>query len=98
MPTSSPQRLRQLLSRNQILAVPAPYDMVSARLIERAGFEAVYLSGYGHSASHLGMPDAGLMSFSETLERVHHLVRAVNIPVAVMLFWSSPERTRSPCW
>jgi 2-methylisocitrate lyase-like PEP mutase family enzyme len=55
--------------------------MVSAKLIERAGFEAVYLSGYGHAASHLGLPDAGLITFSEMLERLHHLVRSVNIPV-----------------
>ena len=73
--------LRDLLARNQILLVPASYDMVSAKLIERAGFEAVYLSGYGHSASHLGLPDAGLISFSEMLDRVHHLVRSVTLPV-----------------
>jgi len=55
--------------------------MVSAKLIERAGFEAVYLSGYGHAASHLGLPDAGLITFTEMLERLHHLVRSVSIPV-----------------
>ncbi len=73
--------LSQLLQRDSILVVPASYDMVSAKLIERAGFDAVYLSGYGHSASHLGLPDAGLISFSEMLERLHHLVRSVQIPV-----------------
>jgi 2-methylisocitrate lyase-like PEP mutase family enzyme len=73
--------LKELLSRGQILVVPASYDMVSAKLIERAGFPAVYLSGYGHCASHLGLPDAGLISFSEMLERLHHLVRSVRIPV-----------------
>jgi 2-methylisocitrate lyase-like PEP mutase family enzyme len=61
--------------------VPACFDMVSAKLIERAGFEAVYLSGYGHAASHLGLPDAGLITFTEILERLHHLVRSVRIPV-----------------
>ena len=81
MQASSKTTLRQLLSRDQILVAPASYDMVSARLIERAGFEAVYLSGYGHSASHLGLPDAGLICFSEMLERLHHLVSAVGIPV-----------------
>jgi 2-methylisocitrate lyase-like PEP mutase family enzyme len=73
--------LKQLLQRDSILVVPASYDMVSGKLVERAGFEAVYLSGYGHSASHLGLPDAGLISFSEMLERVQHLVRCVGIPV-----------------
>ena len=77
----SPLTLKQLLERDQILVVPASYDMVSARIVERAGFEAVYVSGYGHAASHLGLPDAGLISFSEMLERVHNLVRSVSIPV-----------------
>ncbi len=81
MQARSKTTLRQLLSKDQILVVPASYDMVSAKLIERAGFEAVYLSGYGHSASHLGLPDAGLICFSEMLERLHHLVSAVAIPV-----------------
>jgi 2,3-dimethylmalate lyase len=61
--------------------VPACFDMVSAKLIERAGFEAVYLSGYGHAASHLGLPDAGLITFTEMLERLRHLVHSVGIPV-----------------
>ena len=73
--------LKQLLARDQILVAPCCYDMISARLIERAGFEAVYLGGYAHVASHLGLPDAGLATFSEMLERVHNLVRCVGVPV-----------------
>ncbi len=73
--------LRELLRREQILVVPASFDMVSGKVIEQAGFEAVYLSGYGHTASHLGLPDAGLISFAEMVERVHNLARSVNIPV-----------------
>jgi len=73
--------LRRRLQEKPILVVPAAYDMVSAKLIEETGFEAVYLSGYGQTASHLGMPDAGLMSFPEVLERVRHMVNAVKIPV-----------------
>jgi 2,3-dimethylmalate lyase len=73
--------LRQRITRDSILVVPACFDMVSAKLIEQAGFEAVYLSGYGHAASHLGLPDAGLITFTEMLERLRHLVRCVGIPV-----------------
>ena len=73
--------LKQLLARDQILVAPCCYDMISARLIERAGFEAVYLGGYAHVASHLGLPDAGLATFSEMLERVHNLVGCVGVPV-----------------
>ena len=73
--------LKQRLEHPRPLLVPACFDMVSAKVVERCGFEAVYLSGFGHSASHLGLPDAGLISFSEMLERLHHLVRSVRIPV-----------------
>lgn len=73
--------LRRRLQEKPILVVPAAYDMVSAKLVEEAGFEAVYLSGYGQAASHLGMPDAGLMSFPEVLERLRHMANCVKIPV-----------------
>ncbi len=64
--------LKKRLAMNTILMAPAAFDMVSAKIIERAGFEAVYLSGFGQSASHLGLPDAGLMTLSEIVERVHN--------------------------
>ena len=73
--------LKQLLARDQILVAPCCYDMISAKLIEQAGFDAVYLGGYAHVASHVGLPDAGLATFSEMLERVHNLVRTVNVPI-----------------
>jgi 2-methylisocitrate lyase-like PEP mutase family enzyme len=73
--------LKQLLARDRILVAPCCYDMISAKLIEQAGFEAVYLGGYAHVASHVGLPDAGLATFSEMLERVHNLVRCVEVPV-----------------
>jgi len=74
-------RLKTLLQRDSILVVPAAFDMVSAKIIEKVGFEAVYLSGFGQSASHLGLPDAGLMTFTEMLERVHNMARAINLPL-----------------
>ena len=73
--------LKQLLARDRILVAPCCYDMISAKLIEQAGFEAVYLGGYAHVASHVGLPDAGLATFSEMLERVHNLVRCIGLPV-----------------
>lgn len=74
-------RLKRLLERDEILMVPAAYDMVSARIIERAGFDAVYLSGYGQSASHLGLPDAGVITFTEMVERVHHMANTISSPL-----------------
>ena len=51
--------LRRLVEAKTGLVVPGAYDGVSARLVERAGFPAVYMTGYGTSASRLGLPDLG---------------------------------------
>ncbi len=75
------RRLRALLDRKEPLVVPAAFDMLSARVIEQAGFEAVLLSGSGVAASHLGVPDLGLMSFAEVLEQARNMARCVEIPV-----------------
>ena len=74
-------RLKRRLENDEILVVPAAFDMVSAKIIEKEGFEAVYLSGFGQSASHLGLPDAGMMTFSEIVERIHNMVNAVSCPL-----------------
>ena len=74
-------QLKARLKRKSILVVPAAFDMVSAKIIGKAGFEALYLSGFGQSASHLGLPDAGLMTLTEVVERVHHMAMAVNLPL-----------------
>ncbi len=74
-------RLRQLLRQPGLLQVPGCYDGVSARLLERAGFPAAYLSGFGVAASALGLPDTGLMCFAEMAERVAAVAAAVGIPV-----------------
>ena len=67
-------RLRKLLAgRTQI--VPGAYDALSAKLIERAGFKAVYVSGSAVSASLLGAPDLGLVTFTEMLTQVRYVVK-----------------------
>ena len=55
--------------------------MISAKLAERAGFPALYVSGYGISAAHLGLPDVGLMTFSDMFERVQVIARNSVVPV-----------------
>ncbi len=78
---NAPARLRELLRQPGTLMVPGAFDMVSARLVERAGFPAVYMTGFGQSASHLGLPDAGYISLPEMVERARNMVQAVGIPV-----------------
>lgn len=75
------KQLRELLAKDQILMAPGAYDVWSAKLIEQAGFPAVYMTGYGVSASTLGMPDIGLMSFEEILTMARHMAFAVQVPL-----------------
>ena len=60
---------------------PGAYDAWSAKLIEQAGFPCVYMTGYGVSASVLGKPDIGLLTFTEMVAQARNIVAAVNIPV-----------------
>lgn len=76
------KRLRKLVEAEEILILPGAYDALSAKLVQAAGFQAVYLTGYGQSASKLGEPDVGLMCMSEMAERTRDIAMAVDIPVA----------------
>ena len=75
------QRVRELLAAPGIIVLPGSYDAVSARLMEHAGFEVVFTSGYSLAASTLGVPDIGLLTASEVLDRVRNIATAVSIPV-----------------
>jgi 2,3-dimethylmalate lyase len=73
--------LKQLLSAKKLLVAPGAYDALSAKIIEQVGFEAVYMTGYGTSASVLGEPDVGLLNMSEMLKRAGDIANAVDVPV-----------------
>jgi 2-methylisocitrate lyase-like PEP mutase family enzyme len=73
--------LRQLVNRKNGLVVPGAYDGVSARLVERSGFPAVYMTGYGASASRLGLPDLGYAGLAEMADHARNLAAAVGIPL-----------------
>ena len=74
-------RLRELLNRPGILVMPGCHDAMSARLIEEAGFELGFMSGFAVSAARLGMPDTGLISYSELAEQGANICGAVSIPM-----------------
>jgi len=74
------RRLRELLDGPGVLA-PGAFDAVSAKVIEAVGFEAVYMTGFGASASVLGLPDYGLMSLAEMVQRAGTIARAVSVPL-----------------
>jgi methylisocitrate lyase len=74
---------RQLLEKPGLVLRPCGYDALSALLIEKAGFEMMGTSGYAISASAIGQPDLGLISFGELLERARNIINSVSIPVDV---------------
>src|SRR3954470_10598746 len=76
-----PPGLRERLASGDPVVAPGAYDALSARLIEQAGFAAVYMTGFGASASLLGRPDVGLLSFAEMVDHARRLVQSVTVPV-----------------
>jgi carboxyvinyl-carboxyphosphonate phosphorylmutase len=76
-----PRRLRELLSGEVAVVAPGAYDALSARLIEEAGFPAVYMTGFGTAASLLGRPDIGLVSSSEMIDNARRISGCVGVPV-----------------
>jgi 2-methylisocitrate lyase-like PEP mutase family enzyme len=74
-------RLRELLATKTPLLVPGCYNALSAKILERAGFPAVYMTGYGTSLSLLGMPDAGLATMTEMHLNARYIANAVALPV-----------------
>jgi len=75
--------LRKALDSGETLVAPGVYDMISAIIAEKVGFPAVFIGGYGISASHLGVPDVGIMTFTDILERVRMISEAITKPVIV---------------
>src|SRR2546428_3391326 len=73
-------RLRTLLRRDGMVVAPGAYDCITARLIEQAGFAAVYMTGAGTAAS-LGYPDFGLVTMSEMVANARRIAGAVEVPV-----------------
>ena len=73
--------LRRLVEQKAGVVVPGAYDGVSAKLVERAGFPAVYMTGYGTSASRLGLPDLGFAGLAEMADHARNMAAAVTVPL-----------------
>ena len=76
-----PARLRALLDSGQIIVAPGAFDPLSARLVEEAGFPAVYMTGFGTSAALIGRPDVGLLTMTEMVGNAGRVAACVDIPV-----------------
>jgi 2-methylisocitrate lyase-like PEP mutase family enzyme len=80
---SMAERLRALLQQSDGIELPGCYDVLSAMILEKAGFEAIFMSGYGIAASFLGNPDIGLTSLVETALLTKNITNAVPVPLVV---------------
>ena len=77
----SAARGRRLVLGDGIVVAPGAYDVLSAMLIERAGFGCIYMTGNGQAASAIGLPDLGLITLSEMSERIRATVARTTVPV-----------------
>lgn len=73
--------LRQRLNAGEFIVAPGVFDMISALSADRMGFPALYMTGYGVSASHLGLPDAGLASYTDMVSRVDTIAQGTKTPL-----------------
>ncbi len=80
MSAESRARLRELLARKDMTVAPFTFDCLQAKLAEQAGFEAIYMTGFGTSAAR-GFPDLGLLTMTEMVANVRALANAVKIPL-----------------
>lgn len=74
-------RLRSALAEGRFLLAPGIYDMISARIADRMGFPALYATGFGTVASHLGLPDVGLATYTDMVSRMGTFARGCRTPV-----------------
>ncbi|MFC3229904.1 oxaloacetate decarboxylase [Marinibaculum pumilum] len=74
-------RLRRQLAEGKFVAAPGVFEMITARIAESIGFDAVYVTGYGTVASHLGLPDAGLATYTDMLSRISRICELSSVPV-----------------
>jgi 2,3-dimethylmalate lyase len=70
-------RLKDLVKRDRLLCVPGVFDLISARIADSIGFPVLYMTGYGTVASHLGLPDVGLATYTEMVGRVEKICSGI---------------------
>jgi 2-methylisocitrate lyase-like PEP mutase family enzyme len=79
--STRPSTFRATLRGGAFITAPGVYDLISAKIADRMGFPALYMTGYGTVASHLGLPDAGLATYSDMVGRVERMAAATETPL-----------------
>jgi 2,3-dimethylmalate lyase len=80
-PPATQKKLAARLKEPGLISAPGIFDMISARIADGMGFDALYMTGYGTVASHLGLPDAGLASYTEMVGRVRQIAEGTTTPL-----------------
>lgn len=78
---SQPNKLRTLLEADKLHVMPCCFDALSAKLIQQGGFGLTFMSGFATSASRIGQPDLGLMTYTEVADSARNICDAIDIPV-----------------
>ena len=73
--------LKKMIANKEFVLAPGIFDMVSARLAEEIGFNAIYVTGYGTVASYLGLPDAGLATYTDMINQISRMAELVSVPL-----------------
>ena len=74
-------KLRKMIEAGDFITAPGVFDMISMLVADRMDFPALYVTGYGVSASHLGLPDAGIMTYTDMETRVRSIAQGANTPI-----------------
>lgn len=82
-PNKMAAKLREKIAKGDFMPMPCCFDALSAKMIEQAGFGVTFMSGFAASASRLGQPDLGLMSYAEVVDQARNITDAISIPVIV---------------
>jgi 2-methylisocitrate lyase-like PEP mutase family enzyme len=80
-PVSKAATLRERLAGRDLVTAPGVFDLISAKIADQYAFGALYMTGYGVSASYLGLPDAGLATFTDMAERVGRIAQSTTTPL-----------------
>lgn len=73
--------LKSILESGEFIVAPGVFEMISARVADQMGFQALYMTGYGATASYLGLPDAGVATYSEMVDCAGRIARGTSTPL-----------------
>ena len=79
--SANAQTLRQIIDSGEFIVAPGVFEMISARVADQMGFKALYMTGYGATASYLGLPDAGIATYSEMVDCAGRIAHGTSTPL-----------------